>query len=258
MEANSHSSAGADGASIETYFAELPDFMPPLPNTYLVLDVETDGLQPTLNNILQLGFLMCINGNVVSHSAVFVETPEDDLQRYENSDYVQRKTAEGNTGFVKAADVRAHGIPRSRVFGTLQQTVNALYDAGGIVIGHNLVGFDLKFIEYFSAKAGLPVKLARDRLFDTGAAFKAEKLRLMPGPAETLFTFFERVHAKRAAGVYWNLSLAMRETGLADKHTLDMAAAHDAGADVLMTHYLYQHLRGVIEARRAGPSAGAA
>lgn len=230
--------------------------MPPLPNTYFVLDVETDGLSPTLNNIIQLGFLVCIDGAIASHGAVFIETPEDDLRRYEDSDYVRKKRAEGNTGFVKAADVRAHGVARTRVFDTLRKSIEAVYKVGGVVVGHNLVGFDLAFVEYFSAKAGTPVQLRRDALFDTGAAFKAEKLGLLPGPDESMYMFFKRVHEKRAAGVYWNLGLAVRETGLIQKHAIDVASAHDAGADVLMTHYLYQHFRDAIDACRTTQRAG--
>lgn len=223
-----------------------------LSNTYIVLDIETDGLAPTLNNILQLGVLVCVDGAVILHSAVFVETPEDDLRRYEGSDYVRKKVAEGNTGFVKAADVRAHGVSRERVFTTLRRLLEGVYKADGIVVGHNLVGFDLGFVEYFSAKIGVPVSIRRDALFDTGAAFKAGKLGLTPGPDESMYAFFRRVHEKRAAGVYWNLGLAMRETGLLEKHAVDAASAHDAGADVLMTHYLYQHYRAAADVSHAG------
>lgn len=226
------------GLALRTWNMKLPD-------TYLVIDIETDGLSPAKNNILQVGFVQVINGEVKNANGVFIETPEDDLVSYENGDYVRRKLAEGNEGFIKASDVRAHGVPRALVFQTLKQLIDATMALpGALIVGHNLVGFDLAFIETFSRRcAGVEIVFDRNRVFDTSAMFKANKLGMLPADGEPLYDFFCKVHGTIARGVYWRLEVACKELGLAERHQLDLEKAHDAAADTMFTHYVYMALR---------------
>jgi DNA polymerase III epsilon subunit-like protein len=215
-----------------------------LSDSYLVLDIETTSLQPAQGCILQFGWLQCIRAEVTSRGGIFVACPEDELRMYEQGSYVQRQIRDGNDGYVKAADVRQHGVSRPKVYHVLRellQTTMQLPEA--VVVGHNLTGFDIPFVEYHMQKEGFPFKFDRERVFDTGAMFKANRLGLLPRDDEPVWDFFCRVRDIRARGVLWNLAFAVREYGLVEKHSIDTSAAHDAAADTLMTHYLYKEMR---------------
>lgn len=239
--------------------------MIPLPNTYLVLDIETTGISPARSCILQIGWVQVIDGVIKSQGGVFVATPEDELRAYETGSYVQRKIAEGNEGYVKAADVRRCGAPRAQVFDTLRELYRAMMAnfRGSVVIGHNLTGFDIPFIEYHAQKEGFPFKFDHTRVFDTGAAFKANKLGLLPRDDEPVWDFFCRVRDIRAKGVFWRLEIAVKELNVTDRVLADLQRMldamikagsarpetnvqelfHDASADTLATHHVYQELR---------------
>ncbi len=216
-----------------------------LPNDYLVLDIETDGFSPTQNSILQIGYALVLKGLVKNQGGVYIETPEADLQAYENGFYVRKQKAAGNDGYIKAADVRQHGQPRDQVFALLRRLIEDVMKnfPGSFVVGHNLVGFDQPFIEYFSAKCGQPIAFDKTRLFDTGVMFKANKLGMLPRDGDSLYEFLCHVRDIRAKGVLWSLSTACKELDLEKKHGLDLSQAHDAAADTLFTHYVYQALR---------------
>lgn len=226
-----------------------------LPNTYLVLDIETTAVTPASGSIIQLGWVQVIDGVIKSRGGLFISAPEAELQAYENSSYVKQKISEGNTGYVKAADVREHGIPRVQAFSLLHELYSKTMAnfAGSIVIGHNLTGFDIPFIEYHSQKEGRAIKFDRTRVFDTGVAFKANKLGLLPRDDEPIWEFFCRVREIRAAGVYWRLEIAVKELGLesvinnfllnCNSETPDEIMYHDASTDTLATHFIYQELR---------------
>ena len=215
-----------------------------LPNNYLVVDIETTGLSATRDTILQIGILQCLDGEVKRNFGVFIQTPEDTLQQYENSDYVRGKIAEGNEGFIKAADVRQFGVPRSQLVPMFRDLVDRMLDIpDSVIVGHNLVKFDIPFIEYFTKSIGIPVVFPRERVFDTGAMYKANKLGMLPAEGQNMWEFFLRVANTRARGVKWNLGTACQELGLEEKHNLSLDAAHDASADVLFTHYVYQAIR---------------
>ena len=137
------------------------------------------------------------------------------------------------------------GISREELIPTVRALIEAMLAIpGSVIIGHNITGFDLPFIEYFTTKVGCPIKLPRDRIFDTGAMYKANKLGMLPAGGEAMWNFFVKVRDIRARGVLWNLGLAAEELGVVEKYGLDLSGAHDASFDVLITHYVYQEMRG--------------
>lgn len=213
-------------------------------NSYLVVDIETTGFRKQADDILQIGALLCIDGTIRHNFGMYIQTPEESLTRYEGSDYVQGKIAEGNEGFIKAADVRKFGVPCEQALSAFKQLVDTtLAIPNSLIVGHNLIGFDVPFIEGFSARKGCAITFPRERLFDTGAAFKANELRMLPAENQPLWQFFIKVSSVRAKGVKWNLSHVCERFDLVNKHDLDLANAHDAKADTLFTHYVYLALQ---------------
>lgn len=216
-----------------------------LPNSYLVFDIETDSVNVVSGNILQVGFAQVIDGELTNSGAVFVSTPEPVLQAYEYGDYVRKQQAAGNDGYVKAADVRRYGLPPAQVFLKFAELVKANVDspAGNFFVGHNSARFDIPFIESYAGRAGVPIKIPRNRVFDTGAMYKAQKMGRVPPDDQDMFSFFLQIASTKAQGVFWKLELAVQEWGLVEKYGLDLKQAHDAASDCLFTHYLYQAFR---------------
>ncbi len=215
-----------------------------LPNEYLVLDIETSGFRPADDYILQVGYALVFGGQVVHNGVLFVSTPDDVLEAYDVGDYVSKMLAEGNDGYVKSADVRARGVPRVQAFTLLREFVKVTMALpGAAVIGHNFARFDLPFIEHQSLRAGIALEFDRSRVVDTGALFKAGAIGAVPDDTISSWEWFCQIRDKRCKGVLWNLAFATKKYGIAEKHGIDLAGAHDAGFDCLMTHHLYQAMR---------------
>lgn len=214
----------------------------PFSDTYLVLDLETTDVQPTNGTILQVGYLQCIGGKAEKAQSVFLETPEDVLEQYDKGAYVAKCKREGNDGYVKAADVREKGMPRKAVLTAIKELYDSMMDIpGAILVGHNTCAFDVPFLEYFSARNGVPIKIDKDRVIDTGALFKANKMRLSIDEEQRAWDFFCWVKSIRAKGVFWRLSLAAEELDIASLFPdYDATYAHDAAADCATTHYVYR------------------
>ncbi len=224
--------------------------MIPLPNNYLVLDIETTALQPAYGYILQLGYALVTDGKIAHNSAIYLETPEAELQAYATGSYVRRQIAAGNEGYVKADDVRKKGVPCQQVLSMLAELIEATMQLpNAVIVGHNIAGFDIPFIEHFSARNGVPIKFDRGRVMDTGALFKASKLDMIPPDdgSESLFDWFLRVKNRIAKGVFWRIDVAIDELGLESRFGITKESAHDAGFDTLATHYLYQVLRDKVQ-----------
>lgn len=222
---------------------ELRGFIP-LPNDYLVIDIETSGLSPYNDLILQFGFLQYINGEIATRGSVYLKTPDVVLDQYDNSNYVLKQKSAG-AGYIDTAVVRERGQDPKEVFALVCQLYRAMCNniPNFVMIGHNVIGFDVPFLEIQAAKVGVELHFDKTHVFDTGAFFKANALRVAPDSDESIRDFFYRVKDIRAKGVKWNLLFAAKQMG-ADKYAKEaMDKAHDAEADVLITHFLYQQMR---------------
>lgn len=202
-----------------------------------MLDVETTGIHAATSCILQIGWLLKL-GDDRRSGVLFLQTPENVLERYDSSDYVQKCVRQGNHGYVKSADVRAYGLPREFVF----QRIAALYDAvvasGGVLLGHNLLSFDTAHLEWNAQMVGVRLAIDRSRCVDTGSLIKASKLGELPASTERDDEFYCRIRNVVAKGIFWNLAEAVRYLGL----PVDTSMAHDAGHDVMMTAAVYDEI----------------
>lgn len=222
----------------------------PMPRSRLIVDIETTSLSFVNGHILQIGFLLSVDGRRALHDGLYLSAPEAVLVEYENSNYVRRMREAGNTGYVKADDVRKHGVPPETAFTFLRESLRACYGVGGVVVGHNLASFDIPYVEYQSRKYDVPIEFDRNRVVDTGAIVKAMKLRRVPVESETDWEFYCRVRDTVAKGVFWNLTTSVEEFGLREKVAVAGDAAHSAVADVGMTDCVYEHIRQLVHAER--------
>jgi DNA polymerase III epsilon subunit-like protein len=193
--------------------------LPPLPRSYVVFDFETTGFSPTDNEITEVGWLVVKDGLAGEpHSALCQikgSIPHD---------------VEVLTGITNAM-VRQGGLD-------LYNALSLFYDDAGDLplVGHNIVRFDVPFLEASCRRVGL-VSPERRRYHDTAAIFKGARMS-MPYQSTRAATHYD--YGLMVLGVpsrlKYNLALACASYGL----QADDVIAHRAAGDVLMTHRLYQ------------------
>lgn len=172
---------------------------------------------------------------------LFVKQSEEVLEAYDNSEYVKKKKEEGNQGYVKSSDVRRLGLEPKIVFKFVAKIIKLAQQERFFIVGHNLITFDIPWLEYHSLKQGYPIKFDKQNIFDTGAIYKALKAGLVPGEDEEPWEFFRRVKDTRIAGLRWNLAHCAKEFNIINEE--EATKAHDARYDILITAKLFECLR---------------
>jgi DNA polymerase III epsilon subunit-like protein len=156
----------------------------------------------------------------------------------------------GRRKFMNAFDV--HGISASR---TLEQgvdreaglrQVHALLqdscNSGMQLVGHNLIGFDIRFLGEEFARIGLSFPYEAEQVMDTGLLVKADQLGMVPEGNEGMGNFYARVK-KTFARVKWSLDgYCVEKFGLT-KYGVDTAGSHRSAAyDTFVNQCLVHHL----------------
>lgn len=213
-----------------------------LPSTYIVLDLETNGLVPGDTPPLQYGVVIVKDNKIIERMSFVVKIP---------------------AGMVlNTQAMKVHGIDQARIdreghdpaymVPILSQLLHKAQDSGASFLGHNISGFDKKHIEIETARYGAPFKFTPHSIIDTGALVKAAQIpELRPLPDEDLDTFFRRVHHHKQFGIYWKLYPYCYDLFQLARFSCD-TGAHDAGVDCEMTHWVYQTLK---DTRFGGPYA---
>jgi DNA polymerase III epsilon subunit-like protein len=125
-----------------------------------VIDLETGGLSPKSNPILEIGFLTIFNGRVTGEGSVMV-TPGD----LEVTEYC--RDLHSKRDFSHAVGIReALAVLSDAVF-----DYSSEYGVTPFVIGHNFLQFDARFLQAAAERCHLPDPLATESFsrntFDT-------------------------------------------------------------------------------------------
>ena len=193
------------------------------PNTYLVFDLETSGLDPKKDFIVEIGWMLVREGQVIVEESRLLNIPGM---------------------FISPEATAIHGITTQQccdegvsVADALAEFLPALLMTKGVVITHNGSLFDLLFLANCTMDANFLTHLARVRHIDTAAIFKAERLRMKRGYCETQNKFHNRVLSTRNP-LKFNLRHVCDELGV-DRTQF---AAHRAAGDVAMTNEIYKRM----------------
>lgn len=200
------------------------------PETYVVWDLETTGLNPKTDRIVEFAALMIDSGSVAeSYSAILnwnIDIPEE--------------------------AARIHGITKERAAAEGQPPVEVLqrmleiFRRNRNFVTHNGLRFDVPFvIEAFLQSNLLTVgelEELRKRLLtgmiDTAAWFKGDALDMGRMWNESFATYGMRVLETIAPGVKYNVAFCC------DKLGIDRSGAqqHRAGGDIQLTNEIYKKL----------------
>lgn len=198
------------------------------PDTYLVWDLETSGLEKEDCKILEIGCMQVIAG-----------TPSERMS------WVLDHKIE-----IPAKIVELTGITPELVAEKGVEPVKAMRDFLSVLVKadahltHNGMRFDIEWLAYHMAKTlGWTVgqhRAFRDELraraIDTAVFVKAGKIGATRRDGESFADFADRVMNTIAKGVKYNVGVCCEELGI-DKAPF---AQHRALGDVELTHLIYR------------------
>ena len=228
------------------------------PDTYVVVDLETNGLSPDSCLIVQLAYCKVENREIVIEKSEILDwTREPGID--------QAAFSSGLVSTAKAVfdrDGTVYPFTRDRIAREGVEPIQSLRDYyvllagcklnGMPLVGHNCVSFDRKFLEKaFTRFLGLPYMLSGNDMFDTGLLEKASQLDSFdarPRPGETSMQWAGRIAAIRAPGVRWSLGgHCLAKYGFDVSHGISKDNLHDAGQDCRATHLLFEKYRELAE-----------
>lgn len=216
-----------------------------MPSSYIVLDLETTGLNPQQCRAVQYGVCIVKDDLVVDSWAAIVKYPYN-ITISAEAMKVHKITPER---------MEAEGVPMGELMPALVTLFRTARRNGTMFMGHNFGAFDRWIIERDCAEFADSFKFGDNEFIDSGGLIKASQLPDVEfRHDESLASFFERVREIRARGVLWRLSWCAEQYGLV-KEGVDIDALHDAGVDARTVHLLYQSFLTLMEGRCGGKNA---
>ena len=166
------------------------------PNTYVVFDFETTGLDPANCKMLEVGAIKVVDGGIIDRLQFLIRWPEP----------VPEKITE-ITGITQQM-VDDEGIDpdsaKQKLWGFIQ---------GNILVGHNIYNFDLRFLENFLTD----FKLNWPTFIDTAAHAKGKKINVERKFNENYADWVKKVMDTKAFGIKFNIGICCDELGI-DKY----------------------------------------
>ena len=204
-----------------------------IPDTYLVLDLETTGFPNRHRHeyVTQFGYAVVENRKITDTCATMLKTPPGWIN--EDASRVTGITDE---------QIQREGIEPKGFYEEVVKLLKLFRKSGSMFVGHNAQKFDGPFLEADFKENDIDFKFGKSEFIDTGMMFKASQLFASPSDHEDLGDFFSRVSEVRSRAK-WKLTFAMERLGLDMKYGIDLGSAHDAAFDCKMTHLLLEDLR---------------
>lgn len=207
------------------------------PTKYVVWDLETDGLDPEHNHILEFAALMIEDGKIVEEYTAIINHDIDIPQFITDiNGHSREKCAKEG---ILPLDALKEMV---RIFSRYKNTVT-----------HNGHRFDIPFIVNFisSFKVQLSnggvesltfLDITEDSLrrycVDTAGLFKAQALKMPRHWNESFAGYVKRALDTRVAGLKFNVGFCCDILGI-DRTKVEL---HRAGGDVMLTNEIYKKL----------------
>lgn len=222
------------------------------PNTYIVFDLETTGLDVTSDLAVQIGMMVVEDGEVT-------EPPRANVLNWADYRGVNQHCLRDRLLTV-ARDMAAQDNPYPFTYEGLREGCNPIkllrgyldlfrvwQDGGGHFLAHNGCKLDKPMMEQMFKKH-LNETFHFDARFtiDTGLFEKAmqQPRLLLPQNRDDLPAFYVKTIKCYSRGVKWSLfHHCVPKYKLAQKYDIDLSKAHSADFDCLVTHSLYQEMR---------------
>lgn len=225
-------------------------------DTYLVFDTETCGFDPKTDYILEVGWAVVVDRQIVDNQGLILDWTRHPSVRLDDLTWRIEKT---RASMAEHGRPYAFSIDRLRSEGVdpiegLYIFTKLLYDAaiaGEWLVGHNAWRFDRNMVNGHTMRFMQGYRLPWDdiTIFDTGLTEKAIQMNRPPWPEEDLEDWFCRLDKARQAGVGWNLDVhCWNKYAIGERFGFDQTNAHEAGFDCKVTHCLLETFRQLLSA----------
>lgn len=223
----------------------------PFPNDYISFDIETSGLDPFVDVIVQMGCVIVRDRKLVDVRSVYLNWPKSTALT--NKCWLKARLQTVIERFAAAGKTFAATYPVLEKSGddplfVLTECSNILFNAmckGQHILMHNGLAFDVGMLcHHFRRFLNTNFTFSSDAVIDTGILTKAAQLDISPEVGETPAEFGRRVRFTPGDGVTWSLDRYCVPTLLLDKAVgVVPAMMHDAGYDAYVTHLVFEKYR---------------
>ena len=218
------------------------------PRKYLCLDVETTGLDPKTDLIVQTGHCVVNDCKLASqrgHVISWLDNQYVELGWLQDRlDFCKQNMLDkvGHWHGIDIEVMRSRGRPPGQVFENQASLLKKARESGYRFVGHNLTRFDVPRIQSAIEEwTGLVWTFREHELVDTCAIEKALRLGMRPIDGESHYSLAKRVLSRRVPGLKHSLDDILQRYDLYDrvpKHLL-----HTATGDALACHVYLEKLR---------------
>ena len=201
------------------------------PDDYVVVDVETSGLNPQRDRVLEVGWVKVRDRKPILPAVSWVLNPTSPERVFEVPPKITDLTG------ITTENI-AEGVSPNLIFRRLQVICVAER-----IIAHNGVRFDRQFLNEECKRFGIET-FNWDSFLDTAALFKGWRLGMLEMLKDmSFYDFANTVLETRAYGVYFSLAYCCEVLGV---DVSDLGDAHRASVDVVMVHRVLEKLREVL------------
>lgn len=218
-----------------------------IPENVLIVDLETTGLSPHEDLILQIGYCEIKDGQIVANQGIVLDwtrhaAMDQDWLCRRMQDTGNRIRSQGKE-YPWTMEVLSKG---SLPLYTLADCLTRLEKRDSISIGgHNIINFDIPFLSaHFHRFLNRSFIFPENAVFDTGAIEKAHQLDMSPRKGESMVDFEHRVVSLKAKGILWSLDRhCLPKYNLVKRYNLDVSQQHTAGFDARCCALLLNEFR---------------
>lgn len=220
------------------------------PRNYCVLDIETTGLDPEVDLILNIGHVIVRDGRAVSRMESFLDWTRDSRVDH---DWLQDRME--STRWEMAQRGREYKMSYEKLVRCGEDPVVVLQRYHDLIkdqqkeksafVMHNGYNFDAPWLcTHFHDWLGERLEFGPNEIWDTGMIEKACQLDSVPDLCESMRSWAKRVGGIQAKGVKWSLDAhCVPKYDLERRFNLNVADAHGAGYDSYVTHLLFEEFR---------------
>jgi len=170
-------------------------------------------------------------GSIYGLDKFGINLPPEITESREDNGRLTFITAYDVTGITSERTIR-EGLPRDMAMQYISELLQEAASTGKVIIGHNLVKFDLYFLAYeIDRYTNSDFVLNENGIIDTGSIVKQSQLSDQCPVINHLYQFFLEINKKFAKGVFWSLDkYCVDWFDLAKKYGVDSSMQHQSAA----------------------------
>jgi DNA polymerase III epsilon subunit-like protein len=240
---------------VQGYLKAMAGRIKETPGDYLVVDLETTGVDLAKDLIVQIGHCLVRDNRIIDNGSVVLDwhrvpliepawLEERMVQTRNYVEYDKEGQPTGRRYRFTPQRLRTVGVDPPEVLRFYMEWLLELRQQGYFFIAHNGFHFDCALLErHFARLFESPFRFEDREVFDTGMVVKAFQAGLYFHPGESPRDFANRVRPLRLKGIRWALdSFCVPYFKLDEKYQMDTNDSHEACWDVRATHLLFQEL----------------